>query len=208
MLGARPNRDHFETKRRIPGAKRSFVFIFGFGFTNTPFRPGCHRDGPICFLSACTTPTVVQTKQTRDSNLSCAQLKDAYAEAQGFESKARKERDVTGISVAAAILFWPAQQEDEATSAPSGQRPFADLACHCLARCAGRLHVASRGQRKRARCDIPTAAPPTMARRCKCGLRFFLLGLSATPQTPRQRGCRPVRCDNKRSTPAPWTLSI
>ena len=62
----------------------------------------------VCFLSACATPTVVQTKQSRDSDLSCAQLKDAYAEAQEFESKARKERGVTGTNVAAAILFWPA----------------------------------------------------------------------------------------------------
>jgi hypothetical protein len=40
--------------------------------------------------------------------MSCSQLKAAYAEAQDFEAKARKERGVTGTNVAAAIFFWPA----------------------------------------------------------------------------------------------------
>ena len=62
----------------------------------------------VCFLSACASPTVVQSKQSRDSEMSCDQLKAANAEAQDFESKARKERGVTGTNVAAAILFWPA----------------------------------------------------------------------------------------------------
>ena len=62
----------------------------------------------VCFLSACASPTVVQSKQSRDSEMSCDQLKTANAEAQDFESKARKERGVTGTNVAAAILFWPA----------------------------------------------------------------------------------------------------
>lgn len=59
-------------------------------------------------LMGCASPTVVQSKQTNDSEMSCAALKNAYAEAQEFESKARKERGVTGTNVAAAILFWPA----------------------------------------------------------------------------------------------------
>lgn len=59
-------------------------------------------------LSGCATPTVVQTKQSNDSSMNCAQLKTAYSEAQDFETKARKERGVTGTNVAAAILFWPA----------------------------------------------------------------------------------------------------
>lgn len=59
-------------------------------------------------LSACATPTVVQSKQGKDSELSCSQLKSEYAEAQDFEAKARKERGVTGTNVAAAIFFWPA----------------------------------------------------------------------------------------------------
>ena len=40
--------------------------------------------------------------------MSCDALKTAYAEAKDFESKARKERGVTGTNVAAAIFFWPA----------------------------------------------------------------------------------------------------
>ena len=62
----------------------------------------------VANLSGCATPTVVQTKQANDSTMSCASLKLSYAEAQEFESKARKERGMTGTNVAAAILFWPA----------------------------------------------------------------------------------------------------
>lgn len=62
----------------------------------------------VALLSACASPTVVQTKQTNDSELSCDQLKLAYAEALEFETKARKERGVTGTNVAAALFFWPA----------------------------------------------------------------------------------------------------
>ena len=58
--------------------------------------------------AGCASPTVVQSKQTGDSDLSCAQLKAAYEEALDFESKARKERGMTGTNVAAAIFFWPA----------------------------------------------------------------------------------------------------
>lgn len=59
-------------------------------------------------LSGCASPTVVQTKQSNDSSMNCAQLKSAYSDAQDFESKARKERGVTGTNIAAAIFFWPA----------------------------------------------------------------------------------------------------
>ena len=59
-------------------------------------------------LLGCASPTVVQSKQSKDSEMSCASLKSAYVEAQDFEAKARKERGVTGTNVAAAILFWPA----------------------------------------------------------------------------------------------------
>jgi hypothetical protein len=59
-------------------------------------------------LTACASPTVVQTKQTSDSSMSCDQLKAAYVEALDFETKARKERGVTGTNVAAAVFFWPA----------------------------------------------------------------------------------------------------
>lgn len=60
------------------------------------------------FLGGCASPTVVDSKQTNDRLMSCDALKTAYAEAKDFESKARKERGVTGTNVAAAIFFWPA----------------------------------------------------------------------------------------------------
>ncbi len=62
----------------------------------------------VCFLSACASPTVVQSKQSRSSDMSCDHLKAANAEAQDFEAKVRKERGVTGTNVAAAMLFSPA----------------------------------------------------------------------------------------------------
>ena len=60
------------------------------------------------FLGGCASPTVVESKQTNDRMMSCDALKTAYSEAKEFESKARKERGVTGTNVAAAIFFWPA----------------------------------------------------------------------------------------------------
>lgn len=60
------------------------------------------------FLGGCATPTVVEAKQSNDRMMSCDALKTSYGEAKDFESKARKERGVTGTNVAAAILFWPA----------------------------------------------------------------------------------------------------
>ena len=60
------------------------------------------------FLGGCASPTVVESKQSNDRLMSCSALKTAYGEAKDFESKARKERGVTGTNVAAAIFFWPA----------------------------------------------------------------------------------------------------
>ena len=60
------------------------------------------------FLGGCASPTVVESKQSNDRMMSCDALKTAYGEAKDFESKARKERGVTGTNVAAAIFFWPA----------------------------------------------------------------------------------------------------
>ena len=62
----------------------------------------------VITLSGCATPTVVQTKQSNDSSMNCAQMKSAYAEALDFETKARKERGMTGTNIAAAVFFWPA----------------------------------------------------------------------------------------------------
>ena len=62
----------------------------------------------VTFISGCASPTVVESKQSNDRLMSCDALKTAYIEAKEFESKARKERGVTGTNVAAAIFFWPA----------------------------------------------------------------------------------------------------
>ena len=59
-------------------------------------------------LSGCASPTVVDSKQTTDRSLTCAQLLTQIEEAEQFEKKARDERGVTGTNVAAAVLFWPA----------------------------------------------------------------------------------------------------
>ena len=62
----------------------------------------------LALLSACASPTVVDAKQSNDRMMSCDALKSAYTEAKDFETKARKERGVTGTNIAAAIFFWPA----------------------------------------------------------------------------------------------------
>ncbi len=58
-------------------------------------------------LSACATPTVVDSRQAGDESLSCSQLAAAIEEAEQFEADAREERGVTGTNVAAAVFFWP-----------------------------------------------------------------------------------------------------
>lgn len=58
-------------------------------------------------LSACATPTVVETKQVGDASLSCSQIKDELEMADKYLKDARKERTVTGTNVAAAIFSGP-----------------------------------------------------------------------------------------------------
>lgn len=58
-------------------------------------------------LTGCATPTVVAVKQAGDANLSCAQMKDEFAQADNYLKAAKKERTVTGTNVAAAIFFLP-----------------------------------------------------------------------------------------------------
>lgn len=75
----------------------------------------------------CASPTVVQSKKVGDSDMTCPQLKVAYAEAVDFEEKARKERGLTGTNVAAAIFFWPAmigtyKNVEEATDAAKARQ--------------------------------------------------------------------------------------
>ena len=88
----------------------------------------------VALATACASPTVVQTKQLKDAEMSCKQLKDALDEAEEFEAKARKERGMTGTNVAAAIFFWPAMlgtysnTEEAINAAKDRQRHLQKLA--------------------------------------------------------------------------------
>lgn len=59
-------------------------------------------------LSACATPTVVQTVKPGDNGLSCAQLQNEYADAERLRMAADAEKSVTGGNVVRALFFWPA----------------------------------------------------------------------------------------------------
>lgn len=61
-----------------------------------------------CLLSACATPTVVQTVKPGDSGLSCAQLQNEFSDAERYRQEADKEKSVTGGNVVRALFFWPA----------------------------------------------------------------------------------------------------
>ena len=58
-------------------------------------------------LAACATPLVVEVIMPGDEELSCGQLKNAYAETERFKEEAESEKGVTGGNVA-RLLFWPA----------------------------------------------------------------------------------------------------
>jgi hypothetical protein len=63
----------------------------------------------VCFLillSACASPTVVQSVKAGDTGLSCAQLQNEYQDADKARTDAGKEKGVTGGNVA-RLLFWP-----------------------------------------------------------------------------------------------------
>jgi len=59
-------------------------------------------------LSACATPTVVQSVKPGDIGLNCAQLQNEYADAERFRAAADAEKSVTGGNVVRALFFWPA----------------------------------------------------------------------------------------------------
>lgn len=60
----------------------------------------------VLLLSACASPTVVQSTKPGDMGLSCAQLQNEYSDAERFKKEAEGEKGVTGGNVA-RILFWP-----------------------------------------------------------------------------------------------------
>jgi hypothetical protein len=60
----------------------------------------------VLLLSACATPTVIQSTKPGDMGLSCAQLQNEYSDAERFKKEAEGEKGVTGGNVA-RLLFWP-----------------------------------------------------------------------------------------------------
>lgn len=60
----------------------------------------------LALLSACASPTVVQSTKPGDTGLTCAQLQNEYADADKFKREAEGEKGVTGGNVA-RLLFWP-----------------------------------------------------------------------------------------------------
>lgn len=62
--------------------------------------------GAVSILSACASPSVVQSMKPGDNGLSCAQLQNEYADAEKFKKEAVSEKGVTGGNVA-RVLFWP-----------------------------------------------------------------------------------------------------
>ena len=61
----------------------------------------------VALLTACASPTVVQTVKPGDMGLTCAQLQNEFSDAERFKKEADAEKGVTGGNVA-RLLFWPA----------------------------------------------------------------------------------------------------
>jgi len=61
----------------------------------------------VALLSACASPTVVQTVKPGDMSLSCGQLQNEYSDAERYKKEADAEKGVTGGNVA-RLLFGPA----------------------------------------------------------------------------------------------------
>ena len=61
----------------------------------------------VTLLTACASPTVVQTVKPGDMGLTCAQLQNEFSDAERFKKEADAEKGVTGGNVA-RLLFWPA----------------------------------------------------------------------------------------------------
>ncbi len=97
------------------------------------------------FLSACATPTVVQSVKPGDNGLSCAQLQNEFADADRLRAAADAEKSVTGGNVVRAIFFWPAilgtaSNANEAIAAADSRK----------------VHLANQMNQKN--CAIPTSA--------------------------------------------------
>ena len=64
--------------------------------------------GTLLLVGACATPTVVDVVMPGDYELSCGQLKNAFAETERFKREAESKKGFTGGNTARALLFWPA----------------------------------------------------------------------------------------------------
>lgn len=60
----------------------------------------------VALLSACASPTVIQTMKPGDTGLSCAQLQNEYSDAERYKKEADAEKGVTGGNTV-RLLFWP-----------------------------------------------------------------------------------------------------
>ncbi len=61
----------------------------------------------VALLSACASPTVVQTMKPGDTGLTCSQLQNEFSDADRYKKEAEGEKGVTGGNTA-RLLFWPA----------------------------------------------------------------------------------------------------
>ena len=62
----------------------------------------------LTFCTNCAKPTVVETVQKTDYDLSCEELKLGIFETKKFKEDAEQQRDGTGANVTRSVLFWPA----------------------------------------------------------------------------------------------------
>ncbi len=80
----------------------------------------------VALLTACASPTVVQTMKPGDLGLNCAQLQNEFSDAERFKKEAEAEKGVTGGNTA-RLLFWPAivgtyVNANEAITAAEGRK--------------------------------------------------------------------------------------
>lgn len=114
------------------------------------FRPALLASCAI-LISACATPTVVQSIKPGDSGLSCSQLQNEFADAERLKKAAEAEKTVTGGNVVRALLFWPAilgtaANANEAISAAESRK----------------VHLANQMHNKN--CAIPATEPAPTAK--------------------------------------------
>ena len=78
-------------------------------------------------VTACASPTVVQTVRPDDELLSCEKLREEFTQTDQLRDAAIREKGVTGGNVVRALLFWPAilgtaENANEAISAADARK--------------------------------------------------------------------------------------